>query len=277
VQHVGIDPPPPPPPERPELPEGATPRWPAWYAGVGFLVALIATLVVVGIVAAATGATSDEDNPTFTVVATFLQGLIFIGTAVLFASFVRRPRAEHFGLRPTRFWPAVGWAALGIASFYVLVAVYSAVVQPDAEQSVAQDLGADQGTFGMIAAGFMVICVAPVAEEFFFRGFFYRALRSRYSVLVAAAIDGLLFGVIHYDFSGADALLILPPLGVLGFMFCLVYERTGSIYPVIALHALNNAIAFGVTVEDASVSLVLGPLMLLACATVPGAQRTAMA
>jgi membrane protease YdiL (CAAX protease family) len=277
VQQAALDPPPPPPPARPELPEGAEPRWPAWYAGVGFLVALIATLIVVGIVAAATGATADEDDPTFTVIATFLQGLIFIGTAVMFASFTRRPRPEHFGLRPTRFWPAVGWAALGIGSFYVAVAIYSAIVQPDAEQTVAQDLGADQGTFGMIAAGFMVICVAPFAEEFFFRGFFYRALRSRYSVLVAAAIDGLLFGVIHYDFSGADALLILPPLGALGFIFCLVYERTGSLYPVIALHALNNAIAFGVTVEDASVSLVLGPLMLLACALVPRAQRAGMA
>ncbi len=277
MQHPALDPPPPPPPARPELPEGATPRWPAWYAGVGFLVALIATLLAVGIVAAATGATADDESPTFTVVATFLQALIFIGTAVMFASFTRKPRPEHFGLRPTRFWPAVGWAALGIVSFYIAVAIYTAVVQPDAEQSVAQDLGAEQGTFGMIAAGFMVVCIAPVAEEFFFRGFFYRALRSRYSVLAAAGIDGLLFGVIHYDFTGADALLILPPLAVLGFMFCLVYERTGSIYPVIALHALNNAIAFGVTVENASVSLVLGPLMLLACATVPRAQRTAMA
>ena len=277
MQHAAIDPPPPPPPERPELPEGAAPRWPAWYAGVGFLTALIATLLVVGIAAAATGASTDEGNATFTAVATFLQGLIFIGTAVLFASFTQKPRPEHFGLRPARFWRAVGWAALGMASFYALVAIYSAVVQPDAEQTVAQDLGADEGTFGMIAAGFMVVCVAPVAEEFFFRGFFYRALRSRYSILVAAAIDGLLFGVIHFDFSGADALLILPPLGVLGFTFCLIYEKTGSIYPVIALHALNNAIAFGVTVEDASVSLVLGPLMVLACATIPGAQRTAMA
>jgi membrane protease YdiL (CAAX protease family) len=60
-------------------------------------------------------------------------------------------------------------------------------------------------------------------------------------------------------------------------MFCLVYERTGSLYPVIALHALNNAIAFGVTVEDASVSLVLGPLMLIACALLPRTQRAATA
>ena len=277
MQHAAFDPPPPPPPDRPELPEGAAPLWPAWYAGIGFLVALIATLIVVGIVAAATGATADDEDPTFTIVATFLQGLIFIGTAVMFASFTRKPKPEHFGLRPTRFWPAAGWAGLGMLTFYALVALYTVIVQPDAEQTVAQDLGANQGTFGMIAAGFMVVCVAPVAEEFFFRGFFYRALRSRWSPLGAAAIDGLLFGVIHYDFTGADALLILPPLAILGFIFCLVYERTGSIYPTIAMHSFNNAIAFGVTIHDGSVSLVLGPLMLLACATIPRAQRTAVA
>jgi hypothetical protein len=276
VEQASIHPTPP-PPEHPELPDGAPPRWPAWYAGVGFLVALILTLVVVGIVAAATGSSTSDSSPTFTIVATFLQGMVFIGTAVLFASFAGKPRPQDFGLRRTPFWPTVGWAALGLASFYILAALYTAIVQPDTEQTVAQDLGADQGTLGMIAAGFMVICVAPVAEEFFFRGFFYKALRSRYSILVAALIDGLLFGAIHWDFSTADGLLIVPPLAALGFTFCLVYERTGSLYPVIALHAFNNAIAFAVTVEEPGVSLVLGPLMLLACAIVPRAQRTAMA
>jgi membrane protease YdiL (CAAX protease family) len=260
---------PPPPPERPELPERVPPRWPAWYAAVGFLVALVGTLVAVGIVATATGATSGEDNPTFTIVATLMQSIIFVGTAVLFASFTRKPEPWHFGLRRTRFWPAVGWAALGLFSFYVFAAVYTAAVQPDAEQTVAQDLGADEGTFGLIAAGFMVTCVAPFAEELFFRGFFYRALRTRYSMLVAAAIDGALFGIIHYDFSSADALLILPPLAVLGFVFCLVYERTGSLYPVIALHAINNALAFGIQAEGWEVSAVFGPLMVIACVLVP--------
>jgi membrane protease YdiL (CAAX protease family) len=260
---------PPPPPERPELPERLAPRWPAWYAAAGFVVALIGTLIAVGIVAAATGASSDDEDPTFTIVATLMQSIIFIGTAVLFASFTRRPERWHFGLRRTRFWPAVGWAALGMCSFYVFAAVYTAVVQPDAEQTIAQDLGADQGTFGLIAAGFMVVCVAPVAEEFFFRGFFYRALRSRYSMLVAAAIDGLLFGIIHFDFSAADALLILPPLAALGFVFCLVYERTGSLYPVIALHAINNSLAYGDQADGWEVSAVLGPLMILACVLVP--------
>ena len=277
MQHAAFEPPPPPPPERPELPEGVAPRWPAWYAGVGFLVALIFTVIVVGIVAAATGASTDDETPTFTVIATFLQGLIFIGTAVMFASFTRTPRPEHFGLRPTRFWPAVGWAAAGMATFYTLVAIYTVVVQPDAEQTVAQDLGADQGTFGMIAAGFMVICLAPVAEEFFFRGFFYRALRSRWSVLGAAGIDGLLFGVIHYDFSGADALLILPPLAVLGLHLLPGLRTDGVDLPHDRDALAEQRDRLRGDDSRAGVSLVLGPLMLLACATVPRAQRAAMA
>ncbi|MBN1530542.1 MAG: CPBP family intramembrane metalloprotease [Thermoleophilaceae bacterium] len=258
------------PPHPPELPEGAAPRWPAWYAGVGFLVAISATLVIVGVVSVfTTGLEDSENDATFTVVATLIQSMVFIGTAVAFASFTRRPRPWHFGLRRTRLWPAIGWAALGMVTFYVLAAVYSVAVQPDVEQTVAEDLGSEEGTFGLIAAGFMIVCVAPVAEEFFFRGFFYRALRSRWAPLGAATIDGLVFGVIHYDFSGADALLILPPLALLGFIFCVVYERTGSLYPVIAMHSINNSIAYGAQANGWEVSLVLGPLMLIACMLVP--------
>jgi membrane protease YdiL (CAAX protease family) len=277
VQKTALDPPPPPPPGPPELPEDAAPRWPAWYAGVGFLVALIGTTLVVGILGAALGVTADDEDATFSVVATFLQALVFIGTAVLFASLTSPPRAEQFGLRPTRFWPAVRWALTALAVFYLAVWLYTVILQPDAEQSVAQDLGADEGTVGLLAAGFMLICVAPVAEEFFFRGFFYRALRTRYAVLPAALIDGLLFGVVHYDFSGADALLFIPPLALLGVLFCLVYERTGSLYPVIAMHALNNAIAYGWTIEKVWPSVAFGSVVLLACAAVPRAQRAAMA
>jgi len=260
------------PPSPPELPEGAepAPRWPAWYAGVGFLTALIVTLVAVGVIAGITGTSSDESSATFTIVATLAQSAAFVGTAWLFASLTAPPRLWHFGVRRAPFWPTVGWATLTIVSFYVLAASYAAAVQPDVDQTVTRDLGADQGTAGLIAAGFMVVVVAPFAEEFFFRGFFYRALRSRYSVLVAAVIDGLLFGIIHFDFSGADALLIVPPLALLGFAFCLLYERTGTLFAPIALHSLNNSVAYAAQVNDGwTVSVVAGPLMIAACMLMP--------
>ena len=260
-----------PPPERPEMPEGAErqPVWPPWFAWVGFLVAITGVLVLVGTIAAIVGA--DGDSPGFVVIATLAQGAVFVATAVWFAGRVAKPKAWHFGLRSTRFWPALGWAALGVFSFYLRErASTPALVQPDVEQDVVESLGGDQGTFGLVIAGLMVIAVAPVVEEIFFRGFFYRALRSRFSIVVAALMDGLLFGVIHFNFEGADGLLILPPLALLGFIFCLVYEKTGSLYPVIGMHAFNNSLAYAVQADDGwQVSVVLGPLVLVACALVP--------
>lgn len=259
-----------PPPERPEMPEAAErpPVWPAWFAWVGFLVAITGVLVLVGTIAAIIGA--DGESPGFVVIATLAQGAVFVGTAVWFAGRVAKPKAWHFGLRSTRFWPALGWAALGVFSFYMVAAIYGALVNVEADQDVVESLGGDEGAFGLVIAGLMVIAVAPVVEEIFFRGFFYRALRSRFPVVGAALMDGVLFGVIHFNFDGAEGLLILPPLALLGFIFCLVYEKTGSLYPVIGMHAFNNALAYAVQADDGwQVSVVVGPLVLVACAVVP--------
>jgi membrane protease YdiL (CAAX protease family) len=266
----------PPPPDPPELPEDARPRWPWWYGPLGFLAGAVTGLITAGIAWAALGVDDPGESPGAIIVGTLLLDGSLVAVALLFASFVRRPRPWHFGLRPTPFWPAVGWAALGIFTFYVLAAIYSVAVQPDVEQSVAEDLGADESTIGLIAAGFMIICVAPFAEEFFFRGFFYGALRTRFSIAAAAIINGLVFGLIHFEGS-TDGLLIVPPLALLGVVFCLVYEQTRSLYPVIALHSINNSIAYAAQADGEAVSAVLGPLMVVACALVPRFSRAAPA
>jgi membrane protease YdiL (CAAX protease family) len=256
------------PPDPPELPLGVNPApvWPAWYAPVGFLAGFAITLILsvfAGIIAAAAGADIEDTPPGLVLALTLLQALILSATAIFLANRTRRPRAWHFGLRRARFWPSVGWAAAGLGSFFVFVILYSILVTPEGEQSVTEDLGADESTLALVAAGFVVIVVAPIAEEFFFRGFFYRALRSKFGILAAASIDGLVFGLIHY--TGPDTLELLPVLAGLGFMFCLVYERSGTLYTVIGLHAFNNSIAYGVEAENVAVSLVFGSLMLTAC------------
>ena len=38
-------------------------------------------------------------------------------------------------------------------SFYVFAAIYTYAVDPDVDQTVAEDLGADDSSFGLIAAG----------------------------------------------------------------------------------------------------------------------------
>jgi hypothetical protein len=88
---------------------------------------------------------------------------------------------------------------------------------------------------------------------------------------VAALIDGVVFGLIHV--SDSETLLLAPVLAMLGFVFCLVYERTGSLYPPIALHALNNAIAYSVQPDlpDGSwlAAVPLALAMVAACALAP--------
>jgi membrane protease YdiL (CAAX protease family) len=259
---------------QPAASEQARPPWPWWYGPLGFIAGAVCGFVSAGIVWAALGVDDPSDSPGAIVAGTILLDGSLVGAALLFASFVQPPRGWQFGLRRVPLKSAVGWAVLGIVSFYVFAATYSAILHPDVQQSVAEDLGADQSTFGMIAAGVMIICVAPFCEEFFFRGFFYGALRTKFSIAVAAIIDGLLFGLIHFE-GGHDGLLIVPPLAVLGFTFCLVYERTRSLYPVIALHSINNSIAYAAQADGGAVSAVLGPLVVLACMLVPRLQRSA--
>ena len=262
----------PPPPELPERPAGVErgPAWPWWFGLVGLLGGFTITTILVGTGAAIFGVDGEGDSPALIIVGTLAQAIALCLAALLLANLVAKPKAWHFGLRRTRLWPALGWAALGIVVFYILSAAYSPLVPNDVEQEVTEDLGADEGTLGLIVAGVMVMLVAPVAEEFFFRGFFYRALRSRFSVVVAAVVDGLLFGIIHYNFEGAEALLLLPPLALLGFIFCVVYEKTGSLFPVIGMHAFNNSVAYAATADGGwQVSVVVGPLVLAACLLAP--------
>jgi len=256
------------PPEGPPEDEGNPPRWPAWYAPLAFFSALIALLIafaVAGVIAAAAGHDLPANGTAIQVIGTLVQELFLVGAAVFFASRVARPRAWHFGLRSAPFWKTVGAAAAALVAFYAFAAVYQTALHPHGQQDVAKDLGANKGEFELVVAAILVVVVAPAAEEVFFRGFFYRALRTRFTMLSAALIDAVVFGAIHY--TGPKTLSVLPVLAVLGFIFCVLYERTGSLFPCIALHALNNAIAYSASVDNSvAVALPLGVAVVLGCA-----------
>ena len=116
-------------------------------------------------------------------------------------------------------------------------------VSPD-DTKLPDELGVKDSTFALLAVAFLVAVVAPMAEEFFFRGFFFGALRNWKGPWPAAVITGLVFGAIHV--GSAEAAFLLP-LAFFGFALCLLRERTGSLYPGIALHCVNNSLAFGVS------------------------------
>jgi len=73
----------------------------------------------------------------------------------------------------------------------------------------------------------------------------------------------VVFGGIH---AGSAPLVDLVPLAFLGFALCVLYRRTGSLYPCIATHVINNSIAFGGLENWTAGQTVL--LMLASLATV---------
>ena len=256
----------PPPPELPERPEGLPgfPRWPAWYAPAAFFTGLVTLTILAAIVGAASGG---EIGTGAGLILTVALEAAFVGIAVFFASRTERPRAAHFGLRRAPLWRTIGWTALGWVAFFAISAAYGALIGDRPKQTLVNEIKSEDDTIVIVGFALLAIVCAPIAEEFFFRGFFYRALRSRMSVLVAALVDGLVFGLIHYDSPGS--LVTLPVLALLGFTFCLIYEKTGTLFSTIALHALNNMLAVGVTTDHWGLALGLGLTMVTTCVVLP--------
>ena len=88
-----------------------------------------------------------------------------------------RPGPWHFGLRGSRFWSAVGWMLLAYVG-YVVVAATCRDLGIKSQEDLPRDLGVDSSTFALVSVAILVTVVAPVAEEFFFRGYFFTALRN---------------------------------------------------------------------------------------------------
>ncbi len=190
-----------------------------------------------------------------------VQDAALLGIAVFFAARRIKPQPWHFGLRATRFWVTAGLtlaAAVIVLGFEVGIIELFDTKTPEEELSATSPVGA-------IVVGVAVIVVAPVTEELFFRGFFYRALRTRLRLWSAVLIDSAVFAVIHIQYIGNPEIFIV--IAAFAAVACLVYERTGSIFPCIAVHAAFNTVAslgsFPV------VAIVIGLLTLVACVLVP--------
>jgi len=86
----------------------------------------------------------------------------------------------------------------------------------------------------LLGVGFL----APVAEELFFRGFLYTALRQRLGLAAAVMISSLVFALGHID-----ALGVVAASFVMGIAIALAYEYTRSLWVAIAIHVFNNSLA----------------------------------
>lgn len=78
--------------------------------------------------------------------------------------------------------------------------------------------------------------LGPIAEEIFFRGFMYNAVKKGIGIFPALLTTSFFFAVLHAHLVG------FLPIMVLGMLLAYLYEKTGSLIPSITVHIIHNSV-----------------------------------
>jgi membrane protease YdiL (CAAX protease family) len=233
---------------------------------------------IVAVIGHSAGSSLSHPTPAVSLTGDLVFDLAFVAAALYFAGLRGRLRASDFGFRWVPLKRAAAAVALAAVAYYVLTGIYAALFKLHANDKLPSELGAGKSTAALAAAGVFVCVVAPIAEEFFFRGFLFGVLRQwkirvagrDLGTWLAAVVTGILFGLAH---TGSASAVYLVPLGFLGFVLCLIRWKTGSLYPCMALHSINNSLALGINQLHWNaleiVALILGSLLVIGAGTVP--------
>ena len=79
--------------------------------------------------------------------------------------------------------------------------------------------------------------VAPLLEEIIFRGFLFGTLRNSFGPRRSMVYSSLLFAALH------QSPVAFLPVFFLAMVLAYLYEKTGSLWPSIILHMVNNTVA----------------------------------
>lgn len=185
------------------------------------------------------------DDP---ILAPILYSLIFVGLcgAILLATRqVPLRLAALLGSWPTHLaWVQLLWLVGGIflfslGAFQVSYLGLSLVAPNWVETTLQQSLllSVERTTEPVLYNALMlfsVLVVAPIAEEFVFRGVLLHRWGVKWGIRPAIVLTSILFGVLHSNLVG---------LFVFGVVMSLLYLSTRSLVVPMVAHAINNAIA----------------------------------
>lgn len=84
-----------------------------------------------------------------------------------------------------------------------------------------------------------IVVLAPVIEEFLFRGFLLNRWLRKYGIKTAVILPSILFALIHTEIIGGF---------VFGVVLSLIYIKTQSIFGPIIVHLSNNAMVLFIVI-----------------------------
>jgi len=184
--------------------------------------------------------------------ATFVPAALATQIPILLVVYVRLvwPRAvtwQELGLRAMPVLQAIGFGlAIGLLAIVcnVVVGLTLSALGLRPNQSEEFEFVRAAGPNGLLVVLVLACVTAPFVEELFFRGFVFGLYRRRQPLWVAYVISGAIFAVAHVmpmrmNLQQAAGLAI--GIFVLGTILSATYQRTGSLWPGMVAHAVNNA------------------------------------
>ncbi len=149
-----------------------------------------------------------------------------------------RKACAALGFRKFKVGNALAWIVVLFICFIVINLLYQDAIvafhlklQPNDQRILAQGKVAPITTYATLLAS---VLFAPFCEEIFFRGFVFLGLLRSMSLPISIVLSALIFAVAHGD-PGSFVVLV-----AIGLALAFLRWRTGSIWPCICLHLLNN-------------------------------------
>jgi membrane protease YdiL (CAAX protease family) len=251
------------PPSRPELPEGVAPPeppeamprlgvplWSPFLVVLAAFITVLAVQIVVVTIAELTGGDANEISGTdaATIGFTFVLDISLVALTVAAVWWLRagRPSPAAFGLLVPRWPSALAWTFAAYVSFIVLGGLAGLLLGDPEEQDIVAELKAEDSVLVLTGFGIMTCFLAPLAEEFFFRGFLFRVLHEKTNLVIGVLVGGIAFGLVHLPSGDWIGTIVLS---LFGMALCVLFYLTSSLLPCIMLHAFHNSISFGFTKE----------------------------
>lgn len=142
------------------------------------------------------------------------------------------------GLRPFAALPGCGLVFVALVIGYTITGMWGLFLMRYGLRAQPNPLPLfGEGVAGLALALLAAGLIAPLTEEIFFRGFMFPAFRDRLGEFWGITLSAGIFGLAHLQ------PLALPALFGLGALLAWLYQRTGSLWPCILLHATVNSVA----------------------------------
>ncbi|MBM7557901.1 CPBP family intramembrane glutamic endopeptidase [Halanaerobacter jeridensis] len=174
-----------------------------------------------------------------------IQSLLLVCLTLSFVVFKYNHSLTFFGLKKIKPVKNINYGLLGGIFIWLLITLINNCIYVvtteffqcrPATQAAVKSLLSSENLFLFLVHSLLIVIIAPITEEIFFRGFIYLYCKNKVGIKWGIIISALVFGLAHFNFW-----IFLPTFSG-GIILAWIYEQTDSLYPAMIAHGTWNGI-----------------------------------